>query len=97
MKGKSTVPKDGLVNLIMNYLPRGIHKKWIVNLAEAGNLVSRLNNQNKPVLVDLLKSSEEGAQLLANLEEKYPLSGAPTLYLVISKKPCSPRKNFRKN
>jgi hypothetical protein len=84
MIGKSTVPKDALINLIINYLPEEAIRIGL-KLSRNGNLVSQLNNQNKPLLVDLLKSSEEGTQLLANLEEKYPLSGAPTLYLVIAR------------
>ena len=84
MRGKSTAPKDALVNIIINNLS-GQHIRNGLNLGDNANIVSQVNNQKKSVLVDLLKSTVEGAHLLAKLEDKYPLSGVPTLYLVISR------------
>ena len=84
MRGKSTAPKDALINLILNSLPEEYIRIGL-NIKQNGNLVSQISNQNKSTLVDLLNNSEDGAQLLARLEDKYPLSGAPTLYLVISR------------
>ncbi|MBN2602614.1 MAG: hypothetical protein JXA91_00590 [Candidatus Thermoplasmatota archaeon] len=84
MRGKSTVPKDALINGILSTLTEEIIRDRL-NLGISVNVNSRIHNLSKSELVELIKSSEKGEKLLANLEEKYPLIGSPTLYLVISK------------
>ena len=80
-KTATPVPKRVLVDTILSVVPEEqIRARF--NIAPSTGLKRRLKDFTKPELLALMTSTSEGRQALKDLERKYPLSSAPTLYLV---------------
>lgn len=80
-KTATPVPKRVLVGKILDVIPEERIQAHF-NIAPTTGLERRLRDFTKADLLTLMTSIPEGSQALADLERKYPLSSAPTLYLV---------------
>jgi hypothetical protein len=83
------VPKRELVAKILSVISdRQIRRHF--NIAPSTGLKRRLRDFTKSELLTLITSTPEGRTALEDMERKYPLSSAPTLYLVkVSRRPST--------
>jgi len=84
MNGKqtaTTVPKNSLIDAIIEKIPFSLIQSYL-HIQSSANLGERLSAFSKSELLEVLTSIEEGQKALVELEQEFPLSSSPTLYLV---------------
>ncbi|MFW6116634.1 MAG: hypothetical protein ACOC6F_02810 [bacterium] len=83
------VPKRELVAKILSVMSENRIRRHF-NITPSTRLKRRLTDFTKAELLALITSTPDGERALEDMERKYPLSSAPTLYLVkVSRRPSS--------
>lgn len=80
-KTATSVPKRALVDTTLKVIAEDRIRSHF-NIGASTGLKRRLRDFTKADILALMTSTPEGSQALKDLERKYPLSSAPTLYLV---------------